>query len=94
MDGMSAAVERWEAADVRVRPTVMRPHPTDTLEATVARTLLPAADPLPAATILSRLPHPWRETGEEQLRTVLRDQPAFELVRGRGWTLGHAAPSS
>ena len=85
VDGMSVAVERWEVADGRVRPTLVRPHPTETLEATVARTLLQSADPLPATTILSLLPHPWRENGEEQLRTVLREQPAFELVRGRRW---------
>jgi hypothetical protein len=93
MDGMSVTVERWEAADGRVRPTLVRPHPTESLEAAVARTLLPSPDPLSAAAIQTRLPHPWRDTPVEQLMGVLREQPAFELVRGRGWTLGHAAPS-
>ena len=91
MDGMSVAVERWEAADGRVRPTLVRPHPTETLEATVARMLLPSPDPMSAATIHSRLPYPWHDTPEDQLRSVLREQPAFELVRGRGWMLGHRA---
>jgi hypothetical protein len=93
MDGMSATVERWETAENRVRPTLVRPHPTESLEATVARTLLPAGEPLSAATIQSQLPYPWRETPVEALMGVLREQPAFELVRGRGWTLGHAAPT-
>jgi hypothetical protein len=92
MDSMSLAVERWEAADSRVRPTLVRPHPTESLQATVAHTLLPAGNPLPAATIQGRLPYQWRDAAEEQLMGVLREQPAFELVRGRGWTLGHRAP--
>jgi hypothetical protein len=91
MDGMSVAVERWEAAVGRVRPTLVRPQPTATLEATVARMLLPSPGPLSAATIHSRLPYPWHVTPEDQLRSVLREQPAFELVRGLGWMLGHRA---
>lgn len=94
MDGISAAVERWEAADGRVRPTLVRPHPTESLEATVARALLSSADPLPAAAIQIRLPYPWRDTPVEEVMWVLRENPEFEVVRGRGWTLGHHAPSS
>lgn len=60
MDGVSAAVGPWEAVDGRARPTLVRPHPTESLEATVARALLPASDPLSAAAIQPRLPYPWR----------------------------------
>jgi hypothetical protein len=93
MDGMSDAVERWETADGRVQPTLVRPRPTESLEATVAHALLPAGEPLSASTLQSRLPYPWRETPVESLMGVLREQPAFELVRGRGWTLGHPTPT-
>ena len=67
------------------------PHPAERLEAAVARALLPSADPLLTATILSPLPHPWRETPAEQLRAILREEPALELVRDAGgcWARRH-----
>jgi len=90
--GMSVAVERWEAADRRVRPTLARPHETESLEAVVARVLLQCDEPVGAAAVHARLPYPWREASEvARVMDVLREQPAFELVRGRGWMLGRVA---
>jgi hypothetical protein len=91
MEEMTKAVERWQAADNRVRPTLVLPHPTESIEGAVARALLPSALPLGATTIQRQLPYPWGDTPVAQLMDVLRENPAFELVRGRGWMLGHAA---
>ena len=88
---MALAFERWEDADNRVRPSLVRPTTTESLEAVVARALLQCIGAVPAAEVHRRLPYPWQEgVTVEQVKVVLREQPAFELTRGRGWTLGHA----
>ena len=85
------AAERWEDADSRVRPTLVRPTTTETIEAVIARTLLQCGGPVPAVEVHHQLPCPWREdVVVDQVMVVLREQPAFELVRGRGWMLGHS----
>lgn len=86
---MAGAFERREAADERVRPTLVTPSEAERLEAVVARVLLQCPEPLGAAAVHARLAYPWREATVKQVMAVLREQPAFELVRGRGWMLGH-----
>jgi hypothetical protein len=87
--GMASGFERWEAADNRVRPTLVAPSEVERLQAVVARLLLQCPEPVGAADVHARLPYPWREVTVKQVMAVLREQPAFELVRGRGWMLGH-----
>lgn len=93
LTGMAGAFERWETADGRVRPTLVAPARVESLEVVVARVLLQHSDPVGAATIHAQLPYVWQEVAVERVMAVLREQPAFELVRGRGWMLGHAPPA-
>lgn len=88
--GISDVVERRQRTAQRLHGTLVSPPAALTLEAEVARALIPADQPLPAAAVHSRLPFAWRvEVTVEQVMSVLRNSPPFELVRGRGWALGH-----
>lgn len=66
------------------RPTIF-----DRQREPVARVLLQSQQPAGGATIHSRLRSLIRgEVGESDVMEVLRTEPAFELLRGRGWMLG------
>lgn len=90
MVGMANAFERWDAADRRAGATLVAPEAEESLEALAARVLLQCEQPIGGTAVHSQLPYEWRENASvDEVMTVLREQPPFELVRGRGWMLGH-----
>ena len=91
---LAPAFEQRNAADSRLRPTLVRPHDVESIESAVGSVLLQSPKPLPGAEVCSRLPYRWRNNTVEDVMEVLREQSAFELVRGRGWRLGHPATRS
>jgi hypothetical protein len=90
MLGLSDVFEQRNAAAQRVHGTLVAPREVETLEAALARIVVQAPAPLAAADVHARLPYDRRETVEVgDVMTALRSKPAFRLIRGRGWELGH-----
>ena len=84
--------ERQAAMHRLIEPALVPPRPDEALEAMVARVLIQHHDPLPGAHVHAQLPYSWREGYHvEDVMDVLRSEPSFRLVRGRGWVLGRPA---
>lgn len=84
--------ERQHAMHRLIEPALVLPHPDEVLEAMVARVLIQRRDPLPGGHVHAQLPYSWREGYDvEDVMDVLRSEPPFRLVRGRGWALGRPA---
>ena len=90
MLGLSGVFEQYNAVAQRVHGTLVAPCEVETLEAALARILVQAPAPLPAADVHARMPYDWRQAAEVgDVMAALRSQAAFRLVRGRGWELGY-----
>ncbi len=89
---ITRAFERRDDVDQRVRPTLVVPDETATLEQAIARVLLQHEEPITARAIHAILPVSCRENYDVNgVMSTLRDHRPFELLRGRGWRLGHQA---
>ena len=90
MLGLSYVFEQRNSIGQRVDGMLVAPCELETLEAALARILVQASAPLPAAEVHARLPYDWRQTVEVgDVMSALRSQSPFRLARGRGWELGY-----
>ncbi len=84
--------ERRDAMHQLIEPKLVLPMPDEILEAMVARVLIQRREPLRGDQVHAQLPYAWRKAYEvEDVMDVLRSEPPFRLVRGRGWLFGRPA---
>lgn len=90
---ITRAFEQREEVDRRVQARLVARGPERSIEQAIARVLLHQVHPLAARDIHALLPVASREAiTPDDVMDNLREHEPFELVRGRGWTLGHQAP--
>lgn len=88
---LALTFERRDDIQSQLRTTLVPPHESEALEVAIAQLLLQHDQPVGAAAIHAALPYSSRRLELDELMRVLRLQPAFRLVPGRGWTLGQMA---
>jgi hypothetical protein len=89
--GMTDIFDRRDTVGRQLRPTLVQATLGEIPAAAVARVLAERGAPMTVATIHAALAARGSHLTFDQVAQTLRDEPPFELVRGRGWQLGHAA---